>query len=71
MHIYAKNEHAGITERSILTIKELARATCHEIIFKTYTSITKRSIIEGLLYLLTRLPSKGGVYDTLILSAIS
>ena len=49
LHIYAKNEHIGIIERSIYTTKERTRSTRHAITFKIYTSLMKSSLIEGLL----------------------
>ena len=52
------------------TIKELARVTCHAIPFKRYTSLMTSSIIEVVVYLLNRFPSKGVLYDTLSPSTI-
>ena len=47
LHIY-KNEHVGIIERSICTIKERTRATRYTVPFKRYTSLMEISLIKGL-----------------------
>ena len=70
LHIYAKNEHVGIIEWSICTIKECARSTYHTATFKIYTSIITISPIEVVLYLMNRLQYKYGVSDTLSPSTI-
>ena len=36
LEIYEKNEHIGIIEQSICTIKECAGTTCHTVTFKRY-----------------------------------
>ena len=68
--MYAKNEHVGIIECPIFTIKERARAKCHAISFKIYKVLMTRSLIEGVVDLLNRFPSKDLVYDTLSTSKI-
>ena len=70
MHIYEKNEHVGIIEQSIFTIKEHTIATCHAIPFKRYTNIVTRSLIDGVVDLLNRFPSKYRMSDTLRPSTI-
>ena len=67
LHINEKNEHVGIIEQSVHTIKELTRATYHAIPFKIYTSLIERSLIEVVVDLLNRFLSKDGVSDTLSL----
>ena len=69
-YIYAKNEHVGIIECPIFTIKERARAKCHAISFKIYKVLMTRSLIEGVVDLLNRFPSKYGVSGTLSSSTI-
>ena len=65
-----QTKYVGIIERSICAIKERAGATCHTITFKRYTSLMKKSPIEGVVDLLNRFPSKDGVSDNLSTSTI-
>ena len=70
MHIHAKNEHVGIIEWSICTIKKHARATFRAISFKKYTSLITGSLIKVLVELLNSFLSKDGMSDTLCPSTI-
>ena len=70
LHIYAKNEHVGIIERSICTIKECERATCHAVIFDRCKTVIVVSPIEDVVDFLKHFPSKDGFSDTLSQSKI-
>ena len=70
LHIYAKNKHVVIIEKSICTIKEHEKSTCRATPLKIYTSIMKRSLIEGVVDILNMLPPRDRVSDTLSPSKI-
>ena len=58
IHIYEKHEHIQIIEWSIYTIKDRSREKCHAEPLKRYTRPIKISLIEVVVDLLSRLPSK-------------
>ena len=47
MHFYAKNEHVGIIENGIKTIKYRVRCMCHETPYKRFEKFMACSLAEG------------------------
>ena len=64
LHIHKNNEHVGIIQQQICTIKEHAREKFHSVTSKIYTSILKRLLIEAVVDFLKRFPSTDRVPDT-------
>ena len=65
VHIYDREEHVPIIERSTRTVKERSRSTCCGLPFKRITILMVRSLIEGITEVLNAFPSKTGISDTL------
>ena len=70
--IKAKNEHDGMIERAVRTVKERCRCACHNVPYSKYTKLMVTSLIESTLYWLNEFVTKGisKVSDTLSPSAI-
>ena len=68
--IAGRDEHVGPVERSIRTIKERARCTCHALPYKRYTTIMIQSLIENVVYWLNNFPAEDGISDHLSPAAI-
>ena len=70
--IRAKNEHYGMIERAVRTVKEKCRCACHNVPYSKYTKLMVTSLIESTLYWLNAFAIKGSsrVSDTLSPSAI-
>ena len=68
--ICANEEHVHKIERSIRTIKERCRGTCHSVPYKRYTRLMTKSLVEGIVGLLNDFPSKDGVSQTMSPSMI-
>ena len=68
--IAGRNEHVGPVERSIRTIKERARCTCHSLPYKRYPRIMLQSLIENSVFWLNNFPANDGVSETLSSAAI-
>jgi hypothetical protein len=64
-HIYGANEHVGVIERSIRTVKERCRSMCHTVPYKKYTKLMTIALVESAIYWLNSFPSDNGVSDTL------
>ena len=65
LHIYGKNEHVGIVERSIQTIKERCRCMCNSVPFKSYTKLMTKHLVDTAVYWLNSFPSENGISATL------
>jgi hypothetical protein len=63
--ISGRNEHVGPVERSIRTIKERARCTCHALPYKRYTKVMVRSLVEQSVHWLNNFPADDGVSEVL------
>ena len=61
MHIKDREEHDVIFERSIRTVKERGRKTCHYVPYKNYAKLTTNSLVEGAIYWLNAFPTNIGV----------
>ena len=61
MHIYAANEHVGVIERSIRTIKERCRCISHSMPYTMHPKILTRCMLEFVVTRLNQLPSSTGV----------
>ena len=57
MHICATGEHVPIIERSIRTIKERCRSTCHGLPFKRYPKLMVTGLLEHVEFWLNAFPS--------------
>ena len=69
-HIYAAEEHCAIAERSIRTIKESCRSTCHSLPFKKFTKLMVYSLVETAIYWLNSFPTKNSASDSLSSASI-
>ena len=65
MQFCARNEHIGVAERSIRTIKERARSICHSLPFKRFTKLMTTALVESAVYWLNSFPSRDGVSETM------
>ena len=70
LNIVARGEHLGPIERSVRTIKERVRCSCHAIPYKRITLLMTWSILESTTMWLNAFPAKDGVSKTLSPSAI-
>jgi hypothetical protein len=70
IHIHGVEEHSGIVERSIRTIKERCRSMCHAVPYERYTKLMTNSLIECAIHWLNAFPSKTGIASNLSPSAI-
>jgi hypothetical protein len=70
LQICGANEHLGIIERSVRTIKERARCSCHAVPFKRHTKLMTKSLVKEVVSLLNAFPSKDGISSTLSPAAI-
>ena len=70
MQIYARNEHVGVAERSIRTLKERCRCICHSLPYKRFTKLMTTALLEHVVSWLNDFPSNDGISDTLSPSAI-
>ena len=58
LHIYGRLEHVGPIEQSARTVKEISRSTINGIPYKRITILMVRSLLEGIIVVLTTFPSK-------------
>ena len=63
LHICAPEEHVGIAERGIRTVKERTRTMIQSLEYRRYPRVMVRSLVEYMGYLLNRFPSSNGVSD--------
>ena len=70
LHTYAREEHVGIIERSVRSIKERCRSTVHGMPYKRMTILMVKSLVEGVVGMMNAFPSKQGISDTLSPSTI-
>ena len=70
MQIYARNEHVGVIERSIRTLKERCRCICHSLPYKKFTKIMTTALLENVVSWLNTFPANDGISTTLSPSAI-
>ena len=70
LHICGRDEHIPQIERSIRTVKERGRSTCHAVPYKKYTKLMTKSLIKGVVRQLNAFPSKTGISQTLSPAAI-
>ena len=70
LHTYAREEHVGIIERSVRSIKERCRSTVHGVPYKRMTILMVRSLVEGVVGMMNAFPSKQGISNTLSPSTI-
>ena len=61
LHIYAWNEHVGMAENGIKTIKERARCICHASPYTKYPKIMITNMIKHIIRNLNDFPSKKSV----------
>ena len=65
IHIYAANEHVGVIERSIRTIKERCRCISHSMPYTMHPKILTRCMLEFVVTRLNQLPSSDGVSEVI------
>jgi hypothetical protein len=65
LHIYGRNEHVGVVEWSIRTIKECCRCMCNAVPFKRYTKLMTKHLVDTAVYWLNSFPSENSVSSTL------
>ena len=65
LYTYAREEHVGIIERSVRSIKERCRSTVHGMPYKRMTILMVKSLVEGVVGMMNAFPSKQGISDTL------
>jgi hypothetical protein len=65
LHIYGKDEHVGIVERSIRTIKERCRTMTHSMPYKKIPKIMVMAMVDCATLWLNAFPSSNGVSNTL------
>jgi len=70
LNIVARNEHVGIIKRSVRTVKEQVRCSCHGIPYKHITKLMTQSIVESSITWLNAFPEKEGASKTLSPAAI-
>jgi hypothetical protein len=70
LHIYGKDEHVGIIERSVRTIKERCRTMTHSMPYKKIPKIMVVAMVECATLWLNAFPSSNGVSDTMSPSTI-
>ena len=68
--IYGTEEHVGVIERSVQTVKEQCRALCHSLPYKRYTKLIVHSLVENSIYWLNSFPSADGAHNHLSLATI-
>jgi hypothetical protein len=61
LHIYGKDEHVGKIERSIRTVKERARMSCHSLPYKKVPKIMVKALVDTVIQWLNAFPSETGV----------
>jgi hypothetical protein len=64
-HICGRNEHVNEIERSVRTVKERSRTTCHAVPYRRYTKLMTRHMVKGVIDMLNDFPSSNGVSQTL------
>ena len=52
-------------ERSTGTIKERARLTCNNVLYRRFMILMIRTLIEAIVYVLNSFPSKKGIFRTI------
>ena len=57
LHIYGREEHVAIIERSNRSTKERCRAICHSLPFKRYTRLMTLSLVDFVLYWTNAIPN--------------
>ena len=70
LDITAANEHDGVIERSIRTIQERARCTCHSIPYKRIPIIMITELLHDIITCLNAFPTKTGISTTMSPAAI-
>ena len=63
--IYAANEHVGVIERGIRTVKDRTRSTVHGLPYIYYTRLMVKHLVARMVEMLNAFPSKNGVSDTI------
>ena len=61
----ARDEHDGIIERSIKTVKEHGRCIYHNMLYEYYTHLMTQTLIENVVYWLNAFSNKNGVSKTI------
>jgi hypothetical protein len=65
LKIRAPEEHCGVAERGIRTVKERTRCTVHSLPYDQYPRVMVRGLIERIAFMLNLFPSDHGVSTTL------
>ena len=65
LEIKDREEHDGVIERSVRTVKERSRCTCHSLPYEYYPKLMTRSMVEGVVNWLNAFPFKSGVSQTM------
>ena len=65
LHIYGREEHVGIIERSVRTINDRFRSTCSNIPYRRITILMVRSLVEAIVEVLNAFPSKNSITTTI------
>ena len=65
VNIYAANEHVGVIERSIRTMKERCRCISHAMPFHRHTRLMTKMMLEFVTSRLNAVPSQNGVSELL------
>jgi len=70
VHIYGKDEHVGVIERSVRTVKENCRTMTHNTPYKRVPKLMVMGLVENSMLCLNAFPSIGGISDFMSPSSI-
>ena len=70
LNIVGREDHVGVIERSIRTLKERTRCMCHQLPYKGYTKLMIIEMVIGETKLLNAFPNKDGIDHDLSPDAI-
>ena len=70
LNICAREEHVPIIERSIRTVKERSRSSCHSLPYRRYPKIMTISLVESMTKWLNTFPTSNGISSTMSPAAI-
>ena len=70
LDIYANKEHVGFIERSIREIKERARETCQDLLYRRIQKIMVRELISGIIHMLNNFANENDLNRNVSLGTI-
>ena len=66
LHVYRKNEHIGVIEKSIRTVKERARTSCNSLPYRKIPKIMVKVLVDTVVRWLNAFPSHNVVSCSMI-----